>query len=872
MNIYTPNDKRPAGQELLGGKGWNLVRIAQAGFQVPEFLILTTDAFVTAATSTDTIESAWSTTEQLPMPDGLRQELHREIATHFPEATTPQFFAVRSSAVGEDGGDHSWAGAFESFLYVSPSGIVDAVESVWRSARSPRVRAYLQSNGLPDQPPPIAVVLQRMIDASVSGVAFGIDTIRGDRHAVVISSLYGLGEGLVSGRLDADLFTVTNSSITQQIANKSRMIRFDREHGTGTHEVDTPKELHQRPSLDEATLRRLAATTADLNRLYGRPQDVEWCIADGNLFVLQSRPITNLSAIPADKSRTRIIWDNSNIIESYPGVTTPLTFSFIDPVYTEVYKELCRILGVDSETIERNSDVFRMLGMVEGRVYYNLLNWYRVLALLPGYRVNAGFMEGMMGVSERLEEVPHIVPSKRNAYLQLARTVYRLVANLLRLPRLINRFQEHLDATLHPYERTDFYGKTPRELRDIFRELERSLLQRWRVPILNDFYTMIFFGLLRKLIEKWNLDASGTLQNDLLTGQGGIISAEPPERLAEIASSIRQHPELVEIFATASPEFVMSRLNEHPDIARPLGDYLAKFGDRYMGELKLETVTPAENPDLIIPLLAPWLRHSPDSEKTKSVEDPIHQHAERRARLRLRGPFRKLIFNYVLRQTRERVRNRENLRFARTRVYAVVRHIVLAIGADFVASGAISEKRDVIFLTLPEIFSWIEGGSVTADLRGLIKLRRDEFERFQDSSPDDRFETWGEIYTGNSFRAEKKSTTRESSTLEDDNVLQGIACSPGVVRAVARIVTDPTNAGDLTGTILVAERTDPGWAPLFPLVLGVVVERGSPLSHSAIIAREMGIPAIVGVSGLMRQLRDGETIEIDGSTGIIRRL
>jgi len=871
MNIFIPVHGAPdPGEESVGGKGRNLAVMARAGFTVPGFFVVTAEAFLDTVGAVGAEEDIGERIASAGISGELRLEIDRAIdATGLADG----MLAVRSSAVGEDSAALSYAGQLDSYLFVSRGDVIDCIGRVWASAFGERATAYRRSNGLEGAFPRVAVIVQRMVDADRSGVAFGIDPISGDRDATVISAVLGLGEGLVGGELDADTYIVRRDSVASTIAEKRQRVAFDAAGGKFTTLEDVPADRWSRPALEPDEIGAIATAARALNALFGAPQDVEWCLAGGELHLLQSRPVTNLAGIPADRSGRSILWDNSNIIESYAGVTTPLTFSFVRDVYSVVYQELCRILGVDEESIERNRPIFEMLGLIEGRIYYNLLNWYRVLALLPGYSVNARFMEQMMGVRERLEQTPTIIPSRRNPYLRLGLSLYRLVANLLSLPKSIEAFQRHLDATLAPLE-DDPAGmreRSPSELVELFAMLERELLERWRIPILNDFYTMIFFGLLKRTIEQWKLDENGTLHNDLLSGEGGIISTEPLRRLRDLSNIILRDPDLAALMGGDDEALALRALLDHPAAGAPARAYLKKFGGRYVGELKLETITPAQDGRILVHMLAGYLRQGHlDGAEEGGRGMLLRADAERRARAGLRGPFRKLLFNYLLRQTRTRVRNRENLRFERTRVFAVVRELFLAIGAHFRYEGIIDDHRDIFYLGKEEIFSYINGTAITTDLRGAIALRRAEFAAFEREHPADRFTTHGMVPHGNTFGVDDPAAADQGAPA--DGVLRGTACSPGIVRGVVRKVTDPGSARPLDGAILVAERTDPGWAPLFPTASALLVERGSLLSHSAIVAREMGIPAIVGIAGLMGTLVDGELVEMNGATGTIRRL
>ena len=893
--IYIPSSDAHQTHDLpsrtgIGGKAFNLRRLSDTAGRVPPWFCLSSTLFdEVIANHDDTLPNfsdAAQRVQSWQFPPSLEQELARLSAVIGNETAT---FAVRSSAAVEDSGEHSFAGQFESVLNVRPEDVPEAIRQVWLSACSERVEAYLRMRGLPLRVPSIAAIVQRMIPAEVSGVAFGCDPVTGDRDTVIISSLFGLGEGLVSGALDADTYRIRFDGptpvISSEIVRKEFMIVADPDAPEGTTHATVPDDRADAPSLSDEQVLEIAWMVRKLGDRLGGAQDVEWVIAEGELHTLQTRPVTTLDRDDASSGeserdrRTRYVWDNSNIIESYSGVTTPLTFSFIDTVYSEVYRELTRILGVSERTIEQNRPVFSMLGLIRGRVYYNLLNWYRVLALLPGYQVNARFMEGMMGVSEPLEEKPDIVPPRGLQLPRLVWSIWRLIRNLITLPRNIDRFQEHVNRVLGPFENRSLDEMSESDLVALYHTLERELLLRWRTPILNDFYTMIFHGLLRKLIPIEQGEGDRIIENDLLVGEGGIISIEPMRMLGQIGALIREHPVLRDAFIEDAREG-FAEAQRVPAVAGMIGEYLRRFGNRYAGELRLETITPAQRPELLAETVRGYVvQHNPtDVSQEENLADIRHA-AEMWVTTSERiSPIRKWIFRRVLKATRRRIRNRENLRFERTRVFAVVRAIALGLGTHLKRRGILEAERDVFYLTLEELFSLATNDVVelrTGDAlhrpADLVGTRKEEFARYsEEPAPPDRFITLG--HPSEPGFTIVRETGEIDSGSDSEDTLRGLPCSPGIVRGPVRIVRDPSEPGELAGHILVAERTDPGWGPLFPLATGLLVERGSLLSHSAIVAREMGIPAVVAVPRLLDRLVDGEMVEFDGRTGIIRRL
>ncbi|MFW6374557.1 MAG: PEP-utilizing enzyme, partial [Thermodesulfobacteriota bacterium] len=389
---------------------------------------------------------------------------------------------------------------------------------------------------------------------------------------------------------------------------------------------------------------------------------------------------------------------------------------------------------------------------------------------------------------------------------------------------------------------------------------------------------MIFYGTLGKILIKWGVDDTGGIQNDLLAGDGGIISTEPIHSLQRIAERICADPALAEQVRSGSDEelvFWFGLDSEKTDTADPAPEdlrravqaHLHRFGNRCVNELKLETITPLQEPQLLVRLIREYAALGPSGPAQKN--GTRRRQAEDKVMARIKfHPLRRAIFRPVLALARRLVRNRENLRFERTRLFGVVRRIFLAIGDRFASESIIDHPRDVFYLTKEEIFSFIEGTAVTPDLKSLIAIRKKDFEGWKSDHPPDRFDTFGMVYHANTFAPRPSAASGD----ESGDLLKGTGCCPGVIRGTVRKVQDPTRAEGLRGNIMVAKRTDPGWAAVFPIIQGMIIERGSLLSHSAIVAREMSIPTVVGVKGCFDRLKDGETVELDGTSGTIRRI
>lgn len=867
----------------LGGKARALASLRLAGLSIPAWFVIRPEAFRDSLSpeQNQTIgnaqdESAIRAVVAVLQPSSaVASELADALAEMCPDDAP---VAVRSSASDEDGAQHSFAGQLDSFLFVSAAEVAAKVAAVWRSGFGDRLLAYRREHKLGSTLRPPTVLVQRMVKADAAGVAFGGDPVSGRRRLAVVSAVLGLGTSLVSGDADADTYHVDGdgSIVERVVADKRVTHRACPGHGEGVEAVAVTDDQTRRPALTDEQVQSVADLVRRTGRHFGRPQDIEWAIEAGQLYLLQSRPITSLARM-ADPDGIINIWDNSNIAESYNGITTPLTFSFARRAYEEVYRQFCRMLSVPEAKITASADVFRhMLGLIQGRVYYNLLNWYRLIALLPGFQSNRGFMEEMMGVKEPLSK--HLVAGltastwweRIKDRFNLLSSTMAMARNHFGMNRQIGAFYQRLHDALG-VARPDLEPCRPDELVAYYRDLESKLLKRWDAPLINDFFAMIFYGLLGKLTRTWCGDTKGTLQNDLLCGEGGMVSAEPAVRVRAMAEVVAKTPTLTTAMCDAPLLAVHRAISQASDFLPLYNEYLDRFGDRCLEELKLESPTLFDDPLPLIRSVGHLARRLADGgvRPPLSQEAAIRQAAETRVRSGLGWrPLRRLLFAWVLRNARARVRDRENLRFERTRLFGRARLIVVELGRKFYALDLIDEPRDIFYLEIEECLGHVTGTGSTTDLRGLVALRKSEFEGYRKMpAPADRFETYGPVYEGNSFQGKDPTPP-----VPEGERLKGLGCCPGVVRGRARVITDPRNATLITGDILVAERTDPGWIMLFPSAAGLLVEHGSLLSHSAIVSREMGIPSIVALTGVTRWLRDGDLVELDGSTGIVVRL
>ncbi len=901
-SIYCVNEE--AGKEapvppvtVIGGKARNLALMQRHDLPVPGWIVLTTDCFERFMGGNLTelktflkkkvktqkhVGRLSAKLQEIVLKQEFTEEMKQEISEVVAKMTSgnDSYFSIRSSAVDEDGRRHSFAGQLESFLYVKPGeGLFDCVKQCFSSAFAERVMVYRYVNDLPFKRVRPAVIIQQMIFGDVSGVMFTGNPLTNNPEHTLINATYGIGEGIVSGELDSDTWLLDENGdiIKRTIISKQEKITFNKEEEYGTVKLPVEENLAEKPALSDETLQALEMVSRDIEGLFGHiPQDIEFCLKGNRIYILQARPVTTLSHI--DKSLPKTIVDNSNIIESFPGMTAPFTFSFASVVYDQVYRQFFKLMGTPDRKINTMTSTFRnMLAYINGRIFYNLNSWYKVLALMPGYRLNRRLMEGMMGVKSKADiEVEDSVGFLEKWFVeipQMVRGVFCISLSFFRLEARVEVFKKTFDEATEKYMDEKFEGWRNEQLGELYTVLTEQILKRWKPPIENDFFTMIFYGVLGKMVKKLELAEGDSLQNDLLIGQGDVRSTEPTKEIISITNWIREREDLVKLFRSESEESLIATLlmSDDPaykDIRGKLQSYISRYGFRCMMEQKLELDSLKEDPSFIFTTIKNYLKKEPlDLDAMATKEKEKRNRAEKIVFAKVPLLKRPLV-KWVLRNAREAISRREDLRFMRTQIFGIVRSIFNAVGRNFAGDGLIEDMKDIYFLHVNEVFELMEGRSLNRSfIRELIEKRKQDFQQAATVETGERLFVYGDFYNKQFVEILTEEEVDGSADL-GPNRFKGVPCSPGEVEGVAKIVLSPQEA-DLDGEIMVTKRTDPGWVPLFPSVSGLIIERGSVLSHSAVVAREMGIPTIVGLRKITDRIKEGDRIVMNGTNGIV---
>ncbi len=616
-------------------------------------------------------------------------------------------------------------------------------------------------------------------------------------------------------------------------------------------------------------MRTLAELGQQVEALFGAPQDVEGTILPGGeVVLLQARPIG------IDFSRQRV-WTNANVTESFPGVTTALTYSFAKYFYRVIFADCYRRLGVSEAELRANAPALEaMIGFLRGRVYYDLTSFYQLHRQSPLFPLFEKSWVAMMGFSASYSTAPGGAAAR--AWRRL-RTWTRVGVHAVRFlwgyalhPLRVRAFHRWWEALFAPLRGASFEDQDPLVTRATFDRVWAEVGAWWGVTLLNDTYLPLIYNLVEKWFEGWGLsERDPALLSDLLCGDEQLTSVEVVLSAVRLAERVRAEPGLAAAFAERSPEALWAAVEagELPgDFCAQVREHLHRYGDRGLQELKLEQPSLRDDPPALLRSVQRYAEQAVSVADLQAAEGARRADGEARLRAALRWhPVRRLLLAWALPALRSLVRNREDSRYCRSELFGFSRRVFQGIGAHLVREGVLREPGDVFHLTQDELFGYVDGSGVTEDLQALADLRRGEQQAHRDSRLPESITTLGPVRPA-LISAAAAAEGEEAAVA----ALRGLGSSPGRVRGTARVVLDPTAPIEVTpDMILVARETDPGWLFLMLAARGIVVERGSMLSHTAITGRKFGIPTVVAVPGATQRIPDGATVELDGATGVV---
>ncbi len=904
----------------VGGKARNLIRLAEAGLPVPAGFVLTTDAYrehVDVAALHHIIELQLSS---LGCEDADNTQALEQVSTAirgaFRSARMPSWVraqladayhalgvgpvAVRSSATAEDLPDLSFAGQQDTFLGVQGLGaLVEAVIDCWSSLWTARAIGYRAAHGLAGQDVALAVVVQRLVDAEVSGVLFTANPLTGRRDQSVVDATYGLGESLVSGQVDPDHFVV--ESVTGKILERragAKSVATVRRSGGGVETVTRASDgaAPAAETLTDDDIRHLVGLGRRVLELYdGTPQDIEWALANGRFHLLQTRAITSLYPLPVSDDDAHAVWISFGAVQGMLEPISPLGRDALRVILSSSARTFGHTVDPESTPYVREAGE---------RLWIRL---DRVLRHPLGRRFTPAFLEyvepGSTSIVRPLLHDPRMAQVIDRQALGVIGDALGFEASTLgrtvRHARHPERLRAELDAAA-----TDLLDRTARMVAAAEREPTAAARLRERTavlrrapatgfPILIERFAPIMMpgmAMLHRLRRFADEVGHPDLPLEITRSLSGNVTAEMDRALWAAAEQVRADVPARERVLASDPEELVSAYHAGtlPPVAQgAVSGYLASYGMRGVGEIDLGRPRWREDPVDVFRTLTSYVEIGLQGDARVSPEAAVLEGARRAeaaidelagAVRRTRGGAAKALFvRFAGSFIRATMGARETPKFVMIQVLGMVRTALLDSGADLVAAGVLDRPDDLVYLQLHELEElsysrWSPAGSSDDGdrWRRLVAVRRAAADREARRRPIPRMM----LGDGTTFLEGYRPsvTSGEAGRIDDERHLHGSAVSPGVAEGEVRVVHDPRQTRLLPGEILVCAGTDPAWTPLFLSAAALITEVGGIMTHGSVVAREYGIPAVVGVDRATERLRTGQRIRVDGSTGTIELL
>lgn len=854
----------------VGGKGANLGEMTQAGFPVPKGFCVTTDAYKDFLETSTEMSSFFADLDRTEPSDLDRiRGIGERIRTHLQQLPIPipiqdaviqalikqgadESYAIRSSATAEDLPNASFAGQQDTYLNVKgQEEVLQHVRNCWASLFTDRAIVYRAKNGFDHRAIYLSIVVQQMVMPDISGILFTADPGNGNRTVVSIDASFGLGEAIVSGQVSADLYKVKdNTIVSKKISKKKIAIYSLPEGGTVTKEILSEQQEQQ--ALTDKQIIELAALGKKIEQHYGVPQDIEFCVANDALFVVQSRPITTLYPLPDTLPRPLRIFLSFGHVQMMTNVMKPLGLSVLQQIFPA-----------------------SMLKIAGGRLFLDITDilHYRIARkIFPSFLMNVD--EGMSRAVNAIVSRPDFIEDSQSSHSTLFSTVRKIVVPNARKAWKILRGGDLKDAiakiktyTLKRRQSTQqsLYGKQGAECIIVVQQQLESML----LDILNNVIPYIWPGMFANLLLKKAITCQFENQvelNRLNKSLPNNVTSEMGLELGDLADMLRELPEVQEYLKKADDQTFYSGFDYVSGggrFKRAFVKFIDKYGMRCPGEIDITSPRWYEAPTQLnsalfshMQSLRPGEHRQRFAEGRKEAEDASHIILKTVER----NYFKTKIMKRLIAVYRYLGGLREQHKYILICAMGECKKAIMEEADTLIQKGVLSHANDVYFLKLNELVKVLQG-SFEGNVSSLIVKRKEEYDRYQGLKPPRVMTSEGEIVIVPS----NKENIPEGTII-------GSPVSAGIAEGIARVILKPENAILKEGEILVAPHTDPGWTPLFASAVAVVTEVGGLMTHGAVVAREYGIPAVVGVDDATTLIKDGERIKVNGDLGYIEIL
>ena len=876
-----------------GNKAANLARLLNLGVPVPPGIVVTNaalEAFLDEGALRDPIAElcrdlgSKSSLDLASVADAIQASIVAARPCHLLRAAIeeaaralgPGPFIVRSSARGEDSDATSFAGQLDSIGDVREEQLIGALVKVWASRWSHRAIGYGIAKGA--ELDGMGVVIQLQVASRWSGVLFS--EAPDDPAQMLVEFCSGMGEALVSGRNNPGRLTLARDGFRFVLEAEPEDCRLPFSSLVNEHDLAT-----------------LWSTALAIEGHFDRPQDIEWTFdADGRLWIVQSRPITAAAkraighasgkGTSSQSQAGDVHWSNANVNENFPDPISPLLYSIASAGYYHYFRNLGESFGISRSRLRAMEQPLRhIIGVHGGRMYYNLTSIHAVLRSAPCGELLTSSFNQFVG-SDATDTAAAVPLAQRAAdrarqAAEVTRVVFQTIRQYASVERRVKRFERRIDSFASRTHPEALRHRSLQGLLEDFRAFLQIRCRQWNDAALADAGSMVCYGVLQRLLARaFPEEDQQALHNSLLKALPGLVSGQPAIELWTLSEQVRSNHALSQLFLWADPMTVLDAVahdERFSEFNAAMERFREQWGFRCSGELMLTVPSFQEDAAPLVGLIRNYLLAAGESplevlrrQAEQRVADTARVWRELRSRRALPLVPRMLqraIVMRVLGWTQACICLRERARLKQALLYSRLRRIVLEMGTRLVADRRLALADDIFFLTADEIDALVAGNAMFPDgARALVELRRQQHAAVACVVPPDTFR----LRQGEYFTATRPSNVAAADVL---SALEGVGACGGVVTAPAAVLADVKESTRLrAGDVLVTRQTDPGWGPVFPLISGLVVERGGMLSHGAIIAREFGIPSVVGVRDATRRILQGDVVTVDGDRGSVRIL
>jgi len=853
---------------LVGGKGLNLGGLSKLpGIQVPEGFCVTTVGYQQAIEPNETYHALLEQLTTLKAEDREQiGEISRKIRQIIMEAEIPSdvvsavthylsrfgedhAYAVRSSATAEDLPHASFAGQQDTYLnIIGIDAILRHISKCWASLFTDRAVIYRMQNGFDHSQVYLSVIVQKMVFPEASGILFTADPITNSRKLLSIDASFGLGEALVSGLVSADCYKVQDGEIVnKRIATKKLAIYGREEGGTETRQLDPDQQKTQ--TLTEQQILQLARIGRQIEAYFGSPQDIEWCLAHDTFYIVQSRPITTLYPIPEANDQGNHVYVSVGHQQMMTDPIKPLGLSFYLLITRAPMRKAGGRLFVD---------ITPMLSSPDSRAVIDTLG--KSDPLIKDALMTIAGREDFIQPAADGEKAP--VPGKSSTGGPPAGAQAQTELNPAIVAELIKRSQTSIEGlqqniqTKSGADLFDFILEDLQELKKILFDPQSSAV----------FMTaMNASSWINEKMYEWlgEKNAADTLSQSVV----GNITSEMGLALLNVADVIRPYPEVIDYLQHVQDDNFLDglvKLDGGKETLDAINAYLNKYGMRCTGEIDITRTRWSEKPTILIPMILSNIKNFEPNESQRKFEQGREEALTKEQEIldRLKqlpdGEQKAKETKVMIGLIRNFIGYREYPKYGYINRYFVYKQALLKEAEQLTHAGVIHEKEDVYYLTFEELHEVVRTKKLDYQLIGKRKV---EYKLYDKLTPPRIITSDGEIITG--------EYKRENLPAE---AIAGLPVSAGVIEGRARVILNMEEADLEEGDILVTSYTDPGWTPLFLSIKGLVTEVGGLMTHGAVIAREYGLPAVVGVENATKLIQDGQRIRVHGTEGYIEIL